>query len=167
MHMLAFRTPRSATPASHVRWLLRGPGRVNVRDEEGQALVEFTLVALPFLLLLFGIAYFGLALNGWIDETHLASEAARFAAVNNQEPGKNGKGLLEWTKEQGDTNFVKNAEATICSPTGSSIVGEPVEVKLKFTYKWLPLLGVGETSPVTSKAVARIEVQPSTPYEKC
>jgi Flp pilus assembly protein TadG len=52
------------------------------RSEEGQALVEFALILPVALLFLLGIAHFGLALNGRIDETHIVSDGARHASVN-------------------------------------------------------------------------------------
>ena len=39
-------------------------------------MVEFALVIPIVLLILFGIAYFGIALNDWIDETQITSEGA-------------------------------------------------------------------------------------------
>jgi TadE-like protein len=53
-----------------------------VSDSRGTALVEMALVLPVLLLLLFGMLDFGKALNAWIDETHLANEAARIAAVS-------------------------------------------------------------------------------------
>jgi Flp pilus assembly protein TadG len=61
---------------------------VGVRCEDGQALVEFALVLPIVVIIIFGIASFGFALNGWNDETHLVSEAARCAAVNSDCTGK-------------------------------------------------------------------------------
>ena len=52
--------------------------------EDGQALVEFALVLPIIIVILFGIVVFGIALNDWIDETQLASEAARFASVDSE-----------------------------------------------------------------------------------
>ena len=53
-----------------------------VRNEDGAALVEFVLVLPLLLLLLIGMLDLGKAFNYWIDETHLANEGARYAAVN-------------------------------------------------------------------------------------
>ena len=47
-----------------------------------QAMVEFGLIALLFVLLLFGIADFGMLLNGWLNVSSSASAAARQAAVS-------------------------------------------------------------------------------------
>jgi hypothetical protein len=44
--------------------------------------VEFALILLPFLLLVGGIVYFGIALNYWLDTQRLANEGARWAVVN-------------------------------------------------------------------------------------
>jgi hypothetical protein len=53
-----------------------------VADSRGTALVEMALVLPLLLLLLFGMIDFGKAFNEWIDETHLANEGARLAAVS-------------------------------------------------------------------------------------
>ncbi|MFA7248870.1 MAG: TadE/TadG family type IV pilus assembly protein [Dehalococcoidia bacterium] len=53
------------------------------RNDRGQAIVEFTLMLPFFLLLIFAIAEFGLALYTQITVRNSASEAARYAAVAN------------------------------------------------------------------------------------
>ena len=64
-----------------MRTATRRPGR-----EEGQATVEFAIVIPLLLLLVFGIVQFGRAFNNWIDLNHLASEGARWAAVDKVPP---------------------------------------------------------------------------------
>src|SRR3954451_24649413 len=64
------------------RWRIFNPGRRFAADERGVALVEFVLVLPMILLLLLGMIDVGKAVNYWNDETHLANEAARSAAVN-------------------------------------------------------------------------------------
>src|SRR5438477_9560363 len=54
-----------------------------LRQEDGTSLVEFALVLPLLLLLLLGMLDFGKAINYWLDDTHLANEGARFAAVDN------------------------------------------------------------------------------------
>jgi Flp pilus assembly protein TadG len=61
------------------RALRRLPGR----REEGQALVEFALVLIPLVLILFGALEFGRAWNTKNTAVHLANQVARMAAVNN------------------------------------------------------------------------------------
>jgi hypothetical protein len=156
-------------------------------SEDGQALVEFALVLPIVLVILFGIVLFGVALNDWINETQLTSEAARYAEVNQTcglkvkiEKGvetiegtpKSCEGgapdeekFLKWLVQQGDNSDVRNATATMCSPHSKE--GEPVEVKLEYKYNWFGLanlLGAKAETPLVSRATLRIETPPTTPY---
>ena len=150
------------------------PLRAGVRagaSESGQATLEFALVLPVVVLVLFGIALFGLALNDWIDETQLASQAARFASVNN-EHGTGGEikeeAFLKWVTQQGDSKeFAEGAKAEMCSPT--SQLGDYVKVRVTYKYNWLNmanLVGTKAQTPLTSTATMRIEVPPQTPYHK-
>ena len=79
------------------------------RNEAGAALVEFVLVLPLLLVLLLGMLDLGKAFNYWIDETHLAHEGARFAAVN-KNPGP-GASLQESIKSQADSEELKEHAA--------------------------------------------------------
>ncbi len=121
---------------------------------------------LPIVLVIFlGIAIFGVALNDWINETQLVGQGARFAAVY-QNPGeKEGLTFTQWLAKQGDNGEVKSATTTVCSPT--SAVGDWVEVKMTYKYKWFglgALLGQKAETPLTSTARNRIEVKPLVNY---
>jgi Flp pilus assembly protein TadG len=52
------------------------------RGDDGAALVEFGIVALPLFLVLFGIIEFGWAFAQHLDVRHGARESARLVAVN-------------------------------------------------------------------------------------
>jgi Flp pilus assembly protein TadG len=133
--------------------------RIGVCEESGQALVELVIVLPLLLLLLFGIAEFGLALNAANDETHLASEVARYAAVN-QNPAAKGT-LAEWAISQADTNFLQsNGQVSICFPKGTANVGDPVQVTVKAPMHWLPILELGETT-ISGTATMRLEAPPT------
>src|SRR5437867_1360914 len=56
-------------------------GQMFVKDTRGTALAELALVLPLLLVLIMGMLDFGKAFNEWIDETHLANEGARLAAV--------------------------------------------------------------------------------------
>src|SRR5207247_6753449 len=86
-------------------------------DESGQALVEFALVIPLLLLVLFAVLDFAKAFNYWIDETHLANEAARWAVVNNN-PGSGT--LQQWTLSQADTGELRNG-GTAAVPTQEQV----------------------------------------------
>ncbi len=48
--------------------------------QPGQAIVEFGIVSILFILLLFGMVDFGLLLNGWLTISSNSREAARVAS---------------------------------------------------------------------------------------
>jgi Flp pilus assembly protein TadG len=141
--------------------------RIGAREQSGQALVEFVLVLPLLLLVLCGIAEFGLALNGANDETHLASEVARYAAVN-QNPATGGQSLAEWAKSQADTNFLQSkGQVCISFPKGTANVGDPVQVTVEAPMHWLPILKLGPETTIHGSATMRLEAAPSVYSAGC
>jgi hypothetical protein len=112
-------------------------------------MVEFALVLPLVLLVLFGMIDLGKAFNYWNDETHLANEGARFAAVNNS-PQKDGSGnpipgsLNAAIKNQADSQELRDkVNVLICFPTGSTgQLGQTVMVTLDATYDWMPYIAI-------------------------
>lgn len=127
-------------------------------------MVEFALILVPLLLLVVGMLQFGIVLNAKIDETHLASSGARYAAVN-QNPGPGS--LQDYIKEAADTQDMRDT-ATVCVeyPTGSSQVGDPVKVTMSYDYQLLPLLG-GIMITVQGDATMRLEAVPDNISAGC
>jgi Flp pilus assembly protein TadG len=139
------------------------------RDERGTAIAELALVLPILLVVLLGTLDAGKAFNYWIDSTHLANEAARYAAVH-KSPVSSGscssygpnppcQTLEAAIKSQGTTQQLKDA-ITVCVKT-TGTVGDPVEVKVSSTYNWLQFLigkGFGPTSTIQGKATMRVEV---------
>lgn len=138
--------------------------------EEGAALVEFALVLPVLLVLLLGMLDFGKAFNYWIDQTHLANEGARWAAVN-KNPG--GGSLQQYVRSQANTPELRDGgtasvagpiQICITFPNGTSQVGDPVRVTASTTYNWLPFLGsrlgIAQTT-MTASATMRLEAAPS------
>lgn len=124
------------------------------KKENGVVMVEFALVLPLFAFLIIGTMWFGLALNYWIDETHLANEAARFAAVG-RNPGNDSGGmtLQEWTRDQAVTGELKDGDGelqdagmTVCLefPNGAQ-VGEPVKATASTTFNFIPFLPDGSS----------------------
>jgi Flp pilus assembly pilin Flp len=141
------------------------------RDERGVALVEFAL-ALPVLaLLLFGVLDFGRAFNYWIDTTHLASEGARYAAVDqNPAPLGSAPNFLEPVRDQADTPELRSGgtasvpnalQVCVSFPNGTHNVGDPVKVEVKTTYKFMSLFG-GVSKDVVADSTMRLERVPTT-----
>jgi Flp pilus assembly protein TadG len=153
-------------------------GRKRAGSEEGVALVEFALILPVLALLLFGMLDFGKAFNYWIDETHLANEGARWAAVN-RNPASSGT-LQEYIKSQATTAELRNGgtpsvpnplQVCIAFPAGTSNVGDPVRVTLETTYRWLGIItnqvpGLTQTT-IRGQATMRLEAPPTNYLAGC
>jgi len=150
-----------------------GPVR---RQEEGVALVEFTLVAPLLLVLLFGMLEFGRAFNYWIDTTHLANEGARWAVVS-PNPASSGS-LQNYIRQQATTNELRNGGSdavpdglTVCIsfPGATSNVGDPVQVTTYADYHWMPALGflidrLGGTDLTTTRVMSTSTMRMEVPH---
>jgi Flp pilus assembly protein TadG len=151
-------------PHTQLSSLRRAP-----RDERGVAMVEFALVLPVLALLLLGILDFGKAFNYWIDETHLASEAARYAAVD-QNPGSPNSSLLAWVRAQADTAELKNGSASVPTPlrlcisfpNGTHNVGDPVRVEVTSQYQFMSIFGINVPQPINASSTMRLERVPTT-----
>lgn len=143
--------------------------------DEGQALVELAIVLPVLLLLVFGIVRFAIALNSANDDTHLANEVARYAAVN-ENPGCTATpcstGLAAWGKSQADSGPLRSA-GKLCirlpedaATKTSGQIGDPVEVVVEQPVKWLPVVKVGPPT-LARKAVMRLEAVPTTYGREC
>jgi len=131
-------------------------------------MVEFAIIAVPLLLLVVGMLQFGVVLNAKINEVHLASSAARYAAVN-QNPGEpEDLTLQEYIKQRADTDDMRDT-ATVCVefPTGSSEVGDPVRVTMSYSYDLLPILDLGDSITVEGDATMRLEAPPDAFSAEC
>ena len=152
-------------------------------DARGVALAELALVLPLLLVLLLGMLDFGKAFNEWIDETHLANEGARLAAVGYVAAGctsalnpntciaqqiqgdanipelKTGRPLTPYAGAQGAAR-VCISYPTNPATTTHGLVGDPVQVTVAATYHWLNYL-VNQVkfvaTPIVGKATMRLE----------
>jgi hypothetical protein len=148
------------------------------RSEDGQAVVELALVLPVLLVVVLGILDFGRAVNYWNDETHVASLAARYAAVGTlptaaQDPTCGGKSsLTEYVKcevkvdspelaEGGGSGNGAQGAIGVCVSIPEPKVGAPVTVKLNAKYKWLPFFNFKVTeASLSGTATSRLEQTP-------
>jgi Flp pilus assembly protein TadG len=165
--------------AQHAHALRRALRRGNdrARSDDGVAIVEFALLLPVLALLLFGLLDFGKAFNYWIDETHLANEGARWAAVN-KNPNASGT-LQQYIRDQATTPELENGgtasvatplQVCIEFPAGTSNVGDPVKVTVETTYHWLGLIAdrISLTeSTIRGQSTMRLEVPPTTYLAGC
>jgi Flp pilus assembly protein TadG len=149
-------------------------------------MVELAIVLPLFMLLLLGMLDFGDAYNTWIDETHLANEGARLAAVNYSAPGCTNSNvdicLAQYIQANADTTELKNGRTgdsyaptqsavrvcisypqnTANSPATQGLIGDPVLVKVTVDYQWLRYISgrlniPGGKSTITGQATMRLE----------
>jgi Flp pilus assembly protein TadG len=146
-----------------------------IHREDGQALVEFAMIAPLLLVILFGVISFGKAFNYWNDTTHLSAEGARYAAVNRKPNVSDPATLQRQIQLQSDTAELRGGgtaevptatQVCIDFPSGTSAPGDPVRVTTTFTFNWVPLLDLGAHT-ITSTAVMRLEASPTNYAAGC
>ena len=127
-------------------WHPRPRGRLRSfrRDERGQALVEFALVALPLFLIIFGIIDFARALNYYNDLTQIAGQGARAAAVNANPDSStpSGKTIQTQLYNNLDSAEMRSAanHAEICITTMPTTTGDPVTVTASYDFHFIPII---------------------------
>ena len=145
--------------------------------EDGQALVEFALLAPLFLLIVAGIIQFGVGLNFWFDMNRIANQGARWAAVNcgqsSSVPPANpcvtstGVQDIEAALLEDIVSRGNDATVEVCwvemtgAPAGTVTVGDPVRVQLKNTFEFVPIVGIDIELQATT--TMRVEQKPSSP----
>jgi hypothetical protein len=156
--------------------------RVRLRErEEGQALVEFALIAPVVLLVVTGILSFGLGLSYWFDMNRAANQGARQAVVNHWPPWCV-RGETSCTNSTTSTpcstvlaansrarlqdvlrcNTRGNPAVTLCYPgtaPATATIGDPIRVQLSAPYTFLFMKQFGIT--LTATAAMRLEQVPT------
>jgi Flp pilus assembly protein TadG len=164
------------------------PAQRFAKDTRGTALAELALVLPLLLLLIMGMLDFGKAFNEWIDETHLANEGARLAAVGYLAAGcttvtnpnvciaqqiQEGADIAELKSGRtGNAYADAQSAARVCIsyPTNPATnshgqVGDPVQVTVQTTYHWLNYLikqADFAATPIVGKATMRLERRATT-----
>jgi Flp pilus assembly protein TadG len=147
--------------------------RTALRDDSGVALIEFALVLPLLALMLFSALDMGKAFNYWLDETQLAHEGARYAAVN-QNPDPNASNFLAALREQsyvtpelhnGGTSVPTALRVCVHMPQGAT-VGKPVTVEVTSQYRFMSFitgsLGIpGLPKQIRATSTMRLERVPS------
>ena len=141
------------------------------RGQEGQALVEFALVAPLFLLLVAGILQFGVALNYWLDLQRIANQGARWAVVNaypgcpRDGPEEPCSPTLQQYLASSPVSGGLDPSVRVCfeemsgSPSGAT-VGDPVTVRLTTPFTLVPILKIGSLE-LRGVATMRVEQVPT------
>ena|SRR5947207_5829573 len=123
----------------------RRAGRV--RDDRGAVAVEFALVLIPLLLVVFGIIDFGRAYNAQQTVTQAARVGARLATL-----GKSSSAVKTAVVNAAGTAIdVKSSDVSVSGDCTGSDVSETVKVHYHFGYL-TPLFS--HTITITGKATA-------------
>jgi Flp pilus assembly protein TadG len=127
------------------------------RDDVGQSVVEFAFVLPLITALILCLVDFGLGVNDQLDATQLASQAARLAAVNSTALSG---GVQAFVQSQADTTTMKGATVSVCFPSGTANVGDPVRVTVTGQFnviQFIPSVNV----PVKGSSTMRLEQVPT------
>ena len=114
--------------------------RKRLQQQQGTAMVEMALVMPILLFLVLGIVDFGRVMNYWNNVNQIASDGARFAAVN-RNPGETLTpspitDFREWVRSQAETGELKDGvvaggTAANCPDKYDSTCSQSVTSKLK------------------------------------
>jgi Flp pilus assembly protein TadG len=145
------------------RWLTD-----RLRQERGQSLIEFAVVLPVLILIVLGILYFGRFEDYANQETQLAEEGARMAAVNTTPPTTAGctspttlacylQAQAQPELQKGSSAVSSAAKVYIYQPTGITYaVGNSVRVCVVSTFTFPSPIGTPSTQ-VAMAATMRIE----------
>jgi Flp pilus assembly protein TadG len=123
-------------------------------------MVEFTIVLVPLLLILFGIIEFGLVMYDKVTVVHDAREAARLAAVNDV----SGQTLLADAPAGSTLTFTCATDPASGNAAGAYNVGDKVTAHVTYTHTFItPLIGdlFGGSLNLSSNATMTLEAPPT------
>src|SRR5579862_8191029 len=136
-------------------------GLKRLLDQRGQSAVEFALILPLLLLFIVGGLDFAHAFNIQNDETHLANEAVRYAAVGSCSgcSSVSPPTIKNYIESQAVSGSVT---VSFCFPppaNASSQAGDPVKATVTKTYNFLPFLsffGLSATTQISGSSTMRL-----------
>jgi Flp pilus assembly protein TadG len=124
-----------------------------LRREDGQAFVEFAIVLPLLVLLVFGIAQFGLAFRNYLAITDTARVAARAAAVKRtSNPCAAATTSIQNNVSAGQWAQISSRITCTAGPN----VGDQVKITIEYPYT-IGLPGVSASGDLTASATERME----------
>lgn len=127
--------------------------KIHLKNERGQALVEFALVIPIFMMLLLGILQFGIIFNNYITLTDAARAGSRVAAVSRNDtcPACKAEAAVKDAANGLDMSELDVQVASSWRP------GEQVTVTAKYPYKINILGQVVASGDLTTEIKERVE----------
>jgi Flp pilus assembly protein TadG len=131
---------------------------MGLKNEKGQAMVEFALVLPVLLLIIAGIIDFGLIFNQKVLANNASREAARYVAVHYSEELKSPTAAN--TKALEKVNVYLPSYILSKTPTVETVIDED-EGEVKVTVKW----ATNALMPIYSKLFDEVKIE-STAFFK-
>lgn len=129
--------------------------RSKMGREDGVAMTEFALVLPVFMLIVAGLLAFGRVLFYWIEANQLASETARWAAVDRVPAGATS--LQQYALDSGGTIEFRDAKVCLDTPGGGAPrIGGPIQVTISKPFSFVPILGI---APITIRGDATMRIE--------
>ena len=119
------------------------------KKQKGAAAVEFAIIMIPFIILIFAIFQFGIVFNNWIALTHAAREGARLAAVAEDEIFIREEIVNRAPSVRIDKIDIDGLHGKVGNPVTVAVTGEMINLDIPFITSRSILL--------TSSATLRIE----------
>ena len=126
--------------------------RLQSKKEEGAGLVEFAILAPLFVMLLFGLVEFGLALYSKGVVTNASREGARFGVVYATPPKTEGEITAKVQEYLTKSGFTDTANINIAWAEGTSGRSLSVTVAYPYHFQVLPNFVAGFTGSPTITA---------------
>jgi Flp pilus assembly protein TadG len=133
--------------------------RSRLREENGQAFVEFAFVLPVLVLLVVGFAQVGVSFHNYLSITDAARVGARAAAVQrtNTPCAENGPARTAIKNAVSDAQWSVISSRITC--TAGPNVGDQVKITIKYPYSIGVdgLMGIGVSGDMTANATERME----------
>ncbi len=135
------------------------------RSEEGASAVEFALVLGLLVLILVGIAQFGITFSQWLAIEHAAREGSRWGSLGYEAGSTTSPDTVRnkvWAAAPALNPRLTDAQITVSPGAPDEHPGEPVSVTVSYPTPVLPFMsrvfgGSGPTVTLHATAVNRIE----------
>jgi Flp pilus assembly protein TadG len=133
--------------------------RLRLRNQEGASLVEFSVLAPLFVVLLFGLVEFGLSIYSKGVISNASREGARFGVVFSTPRKTTGEITAKVQEFLTKSGFTDTANINVTGAQGAS--GSPLSVTVAYPYNFqvLPAFvsGLAGTVNLTSNTVMLME----------
>ena len=120
-----------------------------LKKEKGASAVEFALILIPLVILIFAIFQFGIIFNHWVALTHAAREGVRLAAVDEDEAIIEEEIVNRAPSVEIKTILIDNLDGEVGEPVTVTVTGWPVDLNIPFLNS--------ESIVLTSSATLRVE----------